>query len=100
MKKLLILLGFLIVVSLVLAACTGAPTDESPGQPGEEPPQTVQTEPPVSDVPGCSEMIMGTLPMHTLEDLRVNTSTYPDIIDPQKSSFVTVFGKSVLMVIT
>lgn len=89
MKKLVTLFGFLVVVSLVLSACTGAPTDEGSGQPGEQPPQTVQTEPPASDVPGCSEMIMGALPMHTVQDLRVNTTTYPDIIDPQKSSFVS-----------
>ncbi len=89
MKKLAILFGILVVMSLVLSACGGAPTEQAPGQPGEEPAQSAQTEPPATDVPGCSEMVMGALPAHTVQDLRVNVSTYPDIIDPQKSSFVS-----------
>ena len=54
MKKIVTLFGFLVVVSLVLSACTGAPTDEAPGQPGDEPPSSVQTEPPAADVPDRS----------------------------------------------
>jgi oligopeptide transport system substrate-binding protein len=80
MRKLFALLSLLVIASMALAACgpTSAPT-EAPGaeEPAEEP---AATEPPV--VEGDVRAAV----------LRVNSGTYPDTIDPQKSSFVNEIG--------
>jgi oligopeptide transport system substrate-binding protein len=77
MRKMFALLSLLVVASMALAACGGAtPAPAEPAQPGE--PQVIV----VTATPGPEE------PVVKEAVLRVNTGTYPDIIDPQKSSFV------------
>ncbi len=84
MRKLFALLSLLVVSSMVLAACGG----------GEEPaqPQTVIQTVIVEGTPQVVEVTVAP-PMEEKEAvLRVNTGTYPDVIDPQKSSFVNEIG--------
>ncbi|MBC7877330.1 MAG: peptide ABC transporter substrate-binding protein [Anaerolineales bacterium] len=78
MRKLFALLSLLVIASMALAACgpTAAPSTDAPAAP-EEP---AATEPPV--VEGDVRAAV----------LRVNSGTYPDTIDPQKSSFVNEIG--------
>ncbi len=76
MRKLFPILGLLVIASMVLAAC-GAP-------------QTV-IETVVVEVEGTPQVVVVTAQPEAAPKeavLRVNTGTYPDIIDPQKSSFV------------
>lgn len=65
MRKLLVLLSLVVAASMLLAAC-GPATTPAPGQPQATTP------------PGEAKAAV----------LRINLGTYPDIIDPQKSSFV------------
>jgi len=79
MRKMFALLSLLVLASMVLSACGGAAPTEAPAQPAqpaatEAPAQPAATEAPVAEAKPAV--------------LRVNTGTYPDIIDPQKSSFV------------
>jgi oligopeptide transport system substrate-binding protein len=80
MRKLFALLSLLVLASMVLSACGGAAPTQAPAaepaQPSE--PQVVV----VTATPGPEQ------PVEKEAVLRVNTGTYPDIIDPQKSSFV------------
>lgn len=79
MRKLFALLSLLVIASMALAACsptTSAPTDA----PGAEEPAPVATEPPVAAGDVRPALI------------RVNSGSYPDTIDPQKSSFVNEIG--------
>lgn len=84
MRKLSVVLGLLVVASMVLAACGG---------PAATPQTIVQTvivegTPQVQVVEVTPEPEMEAKPAV----LRVNAGTYPDIIDPQKSSFVIEIG--------
>ncbi|MBE7534136.1 MAG: peptide ABC transporter substrate-binding protein [Anaerolineales bacterium] len=79
MRKIFALLSLLIVASMALAACGGgapsatqAPTDQ-PAQPAAT---TAPEQPAATEAPAYH----GTL--------RVNLGTFPDMMDPQKSSFV------------
>jgi len=78
MRKMFALLSLLVLASMVLSACGAAPT-AAPVQPGQpaEPQVIVVTATPGPEEPVVKEAV-----------LRVNTGTYPDVIDPQKSSFV------------
>jgi oligopeptide transport system substrate-binding protein len=80
MRKLFALLSLLIVSSMVLAACGG----------GEEPaqPQTVIQTVIVEGTPQVVEVTVAPPVEEKEAVLRVNIGTYPDVIDPQKSSFV------------
>ncbi|HXD12251.1 MAG TPA: ABC transporter substrate-binding protein [Anaerolineales bacterium] len=81
MRKLFTLMGLLVVASMVLAACGGGATPTTaPAQP-EEP---AATEPPAATQPPATEP-----PAAEPGILRVNSVTFPDIVDPQKSSFVS-----------
>lgn len=84
MRKLSVVLGLLVVASMVLAAC---------GAPAATPETIVQTvivegTPQVQVVEVTPEPVKEEKPAV----LRVNAGTYPDIIDPQKSSFVIEIG--------
>ncbi len=69
MRKLFALLSLLVVASMALAACGGTTTGtQAPGA----------TAAPVATEPGAVRE----------NTLRINLGTYPDIIDPQVSSFV------------
>ena len=78
MRKIIALLGLLVVASMILSACG------TPAAPAE--PQTiVQTV----VVAGTPEVVVATaVPEAKPAILRVNIGTYPDVIDPQKSSYV------------
>jgi oligopeptide transport system substrate-binding protein len=82
MRKLSFLISLLVLASMVLAACGGAVPTEAPAEPEQpaEPGQPDQTEEPAATEPPVVEE--GT------SVLRINLGTYPDIVDPQKSSFV------------
>ncbi len=82
MRKIFALLSLLVVASMALSACGGsaAPATEAPGAaPATEAPAPA-TEAPVA--PGEVRA----------NALRINLGTYPDVIDPQKSSFVNEIG--------
>lgn len=76
MRKLFALLSLLVVASMALAACGGGAPTQAPGAPvaTEAPAQPVATDSPVGEE---KEAV-----------LRVNLGAYPDVIDPQKSSFL------------
>jgi len=76
MRKMFALLSLLVLASMVLAACGGAPTDApaQPDQPAATDAPAVATDAPVVDAGP--------------QTLRVDLNVYPDLIDPQKSSFV------------
>jgi len=84
MRKMFALLSILVLASMVLAACGGAAPTEAPAQP-EQPGAATEApaQPAATDAPATEEKAAV---------LRVNTNTYPDIIDPQKSSFVNEIG--------
>ncbi|MEN4098289.1 MAG: ABC transporter substrate-binding protein, partial [Anaerolineaceae bacterium] len=88
-SKSFILFAALIIASLVLSACqpTAAPAPETPQEP-ETIVHTVIVEGEVREIvvtatPDPAAATPAGLPL-----LRINLGTYPDIIDPQKSSFV------------
>jgi oligopeptide transport system substrate-binding protein len=79
MRKLSVLLSLLVLASMVLTACGGATATQAPqppAQPATEVPTTAPVEPTATEAPAYH----GTL--------RINEGTFPDIMDPQKSSFV------------
>jgi oligopeptide transport system substrate-binding protein len=84
MRKLFLLLSLLMVASMVLAACGGgAPATEEPATAPpaiEEPTEAGATDEPTE---AATEPAAGEPGL-----LRVNSGTFPDIVDPQKSSFV------------
>jgi oligopeptide transport system substrate-binding protein len=76
MRKLIVVLGLLAVASMVLAACQ---------------PQTVIQTVVVAGTPQVVTVVATAVPevkAPTTPSLRVNLGTYPDVIDPQKSSYV------------
>jgi oligopeptide transport system substrate-binding protein len=79
MRKIFAVVSLLMVASMVLSAC-GAPAT----------PQTVQVTVVVAGTPVVKTVEITATPVPVVKEalLRVNTSTYPDIIDPQKSSYV------------
>ena len=80
MRKLSVVLSLLVLASMVLTACGGAAATATqapqPAQPQatEAPAQPTNTPEPTA------------VPYHGT--LRINEGTFPDIVDPQKSSFV------------
>lgn len=83
MRKLFHLLSLLVLASLVLTACGGAAPTEAPVQPEQpEQPAAPATEAPAPTEPPAA-------PVEKEAVLRVNAQAYPDVIDPQKSSFVS-----------
>lgn len=89
-KAWLWIISLLVIASMVLAACqapaTQAPAGEEPAaeEPAAEEPaaEAPAAEEPAAQEPAAEE------PAGDLETLMINLGTYPDIMDPQKSSFV------------
>jgi len=78
------MLSLLVIASMVLAAC-GAP---APSTSAPEIPAATE-EPAATEAPAATEEPAATeAPATEPGVLRVNLGTFPDIIDPQKSSFV------------
>jgi oligopeptide transport system substrate-binding protein len=75
MRKLFVLLSLLVIASMALAAC-GPTGTEAPG---------TSDEPAATTAPMQEGDVREAL-------IRVNSGTYPDTIDPQKSSFVNEIG--------
>jgi oligopeptide transport system substrate-binding protein len=73
MRKFFVILGLLAVASMVLAACQ---------------PQTVVETVIVAGTPQVVTVVATPVPEVQAPTLRVNLGSYPDIVDPQKSSFV------------
>lgn len=97
-KSILWTISLLIIASMMLAACqpaatqapapTTAPAVEEPAAaPTEAPKEEPKAEPTVAptEAPAVEEPA-------EVKTLRINAGTYPDIIDPQKSSFVGEIG--------
>jgi oligopeptide transport system substrate-binding protein len=88
MRKLFVFLSLLVLASMVLAACGGTPATQAPA--ATEPPAAATeplaaaTEPPAATEAPTEAATPGVL--------RVNAVTFPDIVDPQKSSFVGEIG--------
>ena len=76
MRKLFALLSLLVVASMALAACGGSPAaTQAPAPAATDAPAPAATDAPA--------------PAAVRENvLRINLGTYPDVIDPQKSSYV------------
>lgn len=94
-KKVYTIFSLLMVSMMLLAACGGGQPTDVPSEPAAPVEPAAPTEEPAAPVDSgdtamdsCESPAMGAAPMHEVADLRVNLGTYPDIIDPQKSSFV------------
>lgn len=97
-KSILWTISLLIIASMMLAACQPAATPAAPTTaPAVEEPAAQPTEAPAVEEP-VVEPTMAPTEAPVVEEpveakaLRVNVGTYPDIIDPQKSSFVNEIG--------
>jgi oligopeptide transport system substrate-binding protein len=88
-NKLFLVVSLLIVASMVLAACAPAPAPSEP-----QTVEVVKTVVVTEVVEGETQtLVITATPEPEMEEakpavLRVDLGTYPDIIDPQKSSFV------------
>jgi oligopeptide transport system substrate-binding protein len=81
MRKIFALLSLVVVLSMALAACGGgAPAATEAPATGAEQPAATEAPAAATEAPAAGAVRENVL--------RVNTGTYPDIIDPQKSSFV------------
>jgi oligopeptide transport system substrate-binding protein len=84
-------MSLLIVASMLLAACAPAAAPAAP----EIVKETVVVE---KEVQGETVVITATPePVEVAKNLRINIGTYPDIMDPQKSSFVNEIAHLKLM---
>jgi hypothetical protein len=102
-SKLYVMFAALIIASMALSACQPAPAPAAPAAEPETIVQTVIVEGEVREVvvtatPDPNAVV----PEPVVEDegpnlLRVNLGTYPDIIDPQKSSFVNEIAHLMMM---
>jgi oligopeptide transport system substrate-binding protein len=87
MRKIFAVLSFLVVAGMLLTACGGAPAT----------PQTIVQTVVVEGTPQVQVVVATPAPEAKPAVLRVNLATYPDIIDPQKSSFVNEIAHLKLM---
>jgi oligopeptide transport system substrate-binding protein len=92
-SKFLVLAGLLIVASMILGACQPAPVAPTP----ETIIQTVIVEGEVVEVVVTATPSADMVEPEEAALLRVNLGSYPDTIDPQKSSFVNEIAHLKLM---
>ena len=99
-KKLSVVLGVLLIASMVLTACPApAPqvVEKVVTQVVEKEVKVVETQV-VETVKEVEKIVVATAePAPVEKKLRINLGTYPDIIDPQKSSFVNEIAHLQLM---
>ena len=79
MRKLFAVVSVMILASMVLAAC---------GTPAPATPVTIVQTVVVAGTPEVQVVVATPEPVAKQAVLRVNIGTYPDIVDPQKSSYV------------
>jgi oligopeptide transport system substrate-binding protein len=101
-KKWTVLLAVLVIASMLLAACP-APAPETVTEIVKET-VVVEVEKVVQEVQTVivekevvKEVVATPVPSEEAKVLRVNLGTYPDIVDPQKSSFVNEIAHLALM---
>lgn len=89
MRKMFFVMSLLVVASMVLAACGGT----------QATPQTIVQTVIVEGTPQVQVVEVTPVPAQEVKTpvLRINLGTYPDIIDPQKSSFVNEIAHLKLM---
>lgn len=90
-KKWFALVAVLVVASMVLTACPAPQTqvvEKVVTQVVEKPVEVVKTVVVEKQVEVVKEVVATPVPEAKPKVLRINLGTYPDIIDPQKSSFV------------
>jgi oligopeptide transport system substrate-binding protein len=101
-KKLSVVLGVLIIASMALTACP-APTpqvvEKVVTQVVEQKVEVIQTQIVEKPVEKIVEKVVVATPAPAVVEkkLRINLNSYPDIIDPQKSSFVNEIAHLKLM---
>lgn len=104
-KKVYTIFSLLMVTMMLLTACGGGVATEVPAQPQQPDEPVVPTEEPTAApadggdtaMDSCESPAMGAAPMHENADVRINLGTYPDIIDPQKSSFANEIAHLLMM---
>ncbi len=101
-KKLSVFFGILMVLSLIVSACATPAAPSAPQvvtQIVEKEVKVVETQvvETVKEVEKEVQVVVTPTPLPAEKVLRVNLGTYPDIIDPQKSSFVNEIAHLKLM---
>jgi len=100
-KKIFVVVSLLILASMVLGACAQEAATPPPAQVVKETVVVeVPGEPEVAVTEIVKEVVVTATPGPEAAKqpvLRVNLGTYPDIIDPQKSSFVNEIGHLQMM---
>ncbi len=101
-KKLSVFFGILMVLSLIVSACATPAAPSAPQvvtQIVEKEVKVVETQvvETVKEVEKEVQVVVTPTPLPAEKALRVNIGTYPDIIDPQKSSFVNEIAHLQLM---
>ncbi len=83
MRKLFTLLSIFVLASMILSACGSTPAaTDALAQPEQPAATDAPAQPEATEAPTEAKEAV----------LRINTGTYPDVIDPQKSSFVNEIG--------
>ena len=96
-KRLTVLFGLLVIASMILSACDGAQVTEVVKTVIVTQEKIVQGETVIETV---VQTVIVTPEPQVVEEtpvLRINLGTYPDLIDPQKSSFVNEIAHLKLM---
>jgi oligopeptide transport system substrate-binding protein len=102
LKKMSVVLGVLLIASMVLTACPAPQpqvVEKVVTQVVEQKVEVVQTQivEKVVEKPVEKIVVATAEPVVAAKKLRINLNTYPDIIDPQKSSFVNEIAHLKLM---
>ncbi len=101
-KKLSVFFGILMVLSLIVSACATPAAPSAPQvvtQIVEKEVKVVETQvvETIKEVEKEVQVVVTPTPLPAEKALRINLGSYPDIIDPQKSSFVNEIAHLQLM---
>jgi oligopeptide transport system substrate-binding protein len=100
LKKMSVVLGVLLIASMVLTACPAPQpqvVEKVVTQVVEKTVEKVQTQVVEKTVVETQVVVATPEPVAVQKKLRINLNTYPDVIDPQKSSFVNEIAHLKLM---